>query len=205
MDPERVADVSRAARGRVRPLASRHRCAGRAVEPYDRSRLRIVEDGALPLVGVSGVHRHVSGARTPRAQQRRDELGPPWQADADAVTLADAERPRGASARVAAGDVCGQRDRSHTDRVAVLEPVVDARRRVSEDPDPGEGPQRQEPIGVVAAGGKGVGACVAGPQPGTRRLLEHCQPAPVVRVRLRVQEHFHVPDVEAELRNARHD
>src|SRR5688572_32159412 len=56
-----------------------------------------------------------------------------------AVTVADAERPRGAATRMAAGDVRGQRDRSHTDRVAILEPVIDARGRIAEDADPGEG------------------------------------------------------------------
>ena len=60
-------------------------------------------------------------------------------------------------------------------------------------------------VGIIAAGGEGVGARVAGPQLGARRLLEHRQPAPVIGVRLRVQEHFDVLDVEAELRDARHD
>src|SRR3954463_10977882 len=59
-----------------------------------------------------------------------------------AVTVADRERPRCAAARVAGSDVCGKRDRPDTDRVAVLESVVDARGRVAEDPDPDEGPQR---------------------------------------------------------------
>src|SRR4029450_9051414 len=34
-----------------------------------------------------------------------------------AVTVADGKRPRGASARAAAGDVRGERDRPHTDRI----------------------------------------------------------------------------------------
>ena len=123
----------------------------------------------------------------------------------DAVTVADGERPRGAAARMAARDVRGERDRPDTDRVAILEAVVDARGRVANDPDPNESPQRQEDVGVVAARGEGVGARVAGPQLGAGRLLEHGQPAPVVGVRLRVQEHFDVLDVEAELRDARHD
>ena len=44
-----------------------------------------------------------------------------------AITVANVERPRGAAARVAARDVRGERDRPDADRVAVLEPVVDAR------------------------------------------------------------------------------
>ena len=51
-----------------------------------------------------------------------------------AVTVADGERPRGAAARVAAGDVRGERDRPDADRVAVLEPVVDARGAGSRGP-----------------------------------------------------------------------
>src|SRR5688572_23298759 len=53
-----------------------------------------------------------------------------------------------------------------TNRVAVLEPMVDARRRVTEDADPGERPQRQDGVGIVAAGREGVGARVAGPHLG---------------------------------------
>ena len=37
---------------------------------------------------------------------------------------------------MSAGDLRGERDRPDTDRVAVLEPVVDARGRVAADPDP---------------------------------------------------------------------
>src|SRR3954469_4916341 len=53
-----------------------------------------------------------------------------------AVTVADGDRPGRAAARVAGGDVCGERDRPYTDRVAVLESVVDARGGVAEDADP---------------------------------------------------------------------
>src|SRR5262245_41766034 len=54
-----------------------------------------------------------------------------------AVTVADGERPRGAATGVPGCDVRGERNRSDTNRVAVLEPVVDARWRVAEDADPG--------------------------------------------------------------------
>jgi hypothetical protein len=37
------------------------------------------------------------------------------------------------------------------------------------------------------------------------RLLEHRQPARVIGMRFRVQEHFDILDVEAELRDAPHD
>ena len=106
---------------------------------------------------------------------------------------------------MAGRDVRGERDRPDTDRVAVLEPMVDARGRVADEPEPDERPHRQDHVGVVAAGGDGVRARVAGPQLGAGRLLQHRQPARVVGVRLRVQEHFDVLDVEAELRDARHD
>ena len=79
-----------------------------------------------------------------------------------------------------AGDVRGERDRPDADGVAVLEPVVDPRGRVADEPDPDEGPQRQGDVGVVAAGGDDVGARFAGPQLGARRLLERRQPARVV-------------------------
>ena len=66
-----------------------------------------------------------------------------------AVTVADGKRPRGASARVAAGDVRGERDRPHTDRVAILEAVIDARGRVAEDADPDEGPNGRTESGSL--------------------------------------------------------
>src|SRR5262245_25098214 len=59
----------------------------------------------------------------------------------NAVAIVDGERPRGAATRMPGGDVRGERDRPDTDRVAVLEPVIDARGRVAEDTDPQEGPQ----------------------------------------------------------------
>jgi hypothetical protein len=46
-----------------------------------------------------------------------------------AVTIADGEGPRSAPARVAGCDMRGERDRPDADRVAILEPVVDARGR----------------------------------------------------------------------------
>jgi hypothetical protein len=106
---------------------------------------------------------------------------------------------------VAAGDVRGECEWSDADRVSVLQHVVDPNGRVADDPDPDEGPQRQDDVRVVASGGEAVGARFARPQLGTGRLLEHPQPARVVGVRLRAQEHFDVLDVEAELRDARHD
>jgi hypothetical protein len=83
--------------------------------------------------------------------------------------------------------------------------MVDPHRRITEDPDPHEGPQRQDAVRVIAARGEGDGARFARPQFGTGRLLEHSQPARVVGMWLRVQKHFDVLDIEAELRDARHD
>jgi hypothetical protein len=79
---------------------------------------------------------------------------------------------------VAGGDVRGKCNRPDTNRVAVLESVIDARGRVAEDPDPDEGPQRKDEVGIITAGGEGVGARVAGPQLGTRRLLSTVSPPP---------------------------
>src|SRR3954453_12659809 len=83
--------------------------------------------------------------------------------------------------------------------------MIDSGGRVAEDPDPDESPQRQDEVRVVASGSEAVRARLARPQLGTGRFLEHPQPAAVVGMRLRVQEHFDVLDVEAELRDARHD
>ena len=68
---------------------------------------------------------------------------------------------------MAGGDVRGERDRSDTDRVAGLEPMVDTRGGIAENPNPDEGSQRQDKIGIITTGSKGVGARVAGPQLGT--------------------------------------
>ena len=106
---------------------------------------------------------------------------------------------------MAASDVRGECERPEADCVAVLEPVVDPHSRVPDDPDPDKGSERQDRVGVVATGGEGIGARFARPQFGTRRLLEHAQPAGMVRMRLRVQEHSDILDAEAEFRNARHD
>src|SRR5688572_8641132 len=113
-----------------------------------------------------------------------------------AFTVADGERPRGAAARAAASDVRGERDRPDTDRVAVLEPVIDARRRESEDPDLDESPERKGDVGVVAARGDDAGAPFTCPQLGAGRLLERWQPPCLVAARDRVQDHFDVLDVE---------
>ena len=59
-----------------------------------------------------------------------------------AVTVTNVERPRGASARVAAGDVRSERERPEADRVSVLEPMVDPHLWIAQDPNPNEGPQR---------------------------------------------------------------
>jgi hypothetical protein len=89
---------------------------------------------------------------------------------------------------------------------SAAKPVVDPRGRITaDDAKPNEGPHRQEPVRVVAARGESVGARFAGPQLGSGCLLEHCQPTCVIRVRLRVEEHFDVLDLEAKLRDARHD
>jgi hypothetical protein len=85
---------------------------------------------------------------------------------------------------VAAGDVRGERKRPEADCVTVLEPVVDPHGRVADDPDPGKGSERQDPVGVVAAGGEGISARFTRPQFGTRRLLEHAQSAAMVGMRL---------------------
>src|SRR4029450_12510677 len=81
----------------------------------------------------------------------------------NAVTVADGERPRGAAAGVPGCDVRGERDRPDTNRVAVLESVVNARWRVAEDADPDEGPQWQDDVGLVPPGSEGVGPRDAGP------------------------------------------
>jgi hypothetical protein len=83
--------------------------------------------------------------------------------------------------------------------------MVDPPLRITQDAEPHEGSQRQESIGVIAAGGEGDGARFARPKFCTRRLLDHPQPACVVGVRLRIQEHLHILYVETELRDARHD
>ena len=81
---------------------------------------------------------------------------------------------------MAAGDVRGECERPEADCVAVLEPVVHPHGRVPDDPDPGKGSERQDPVGVVATGGEGIGTRFARPQFGTRRVLEHSQPAGMV-------------------------
>src|SRR5688572_28324969 len=52
----------------------------------------------------------------------------------NAVTVTNVERPGGAPARVAAGDVRSERQRPKTDGVSVLEPMVDPHLRIAQDP-----------------------------------------------------------------------
>jgi hypothetical protein len=103
-------------------------------------------------------------------------------------------------------DVSSECGRPDTDRLAILEPVVDARRRIApDDAEPDEGPYRQDSVGIVSTGDQSVCARFAGPQLCSGRLLEHRQPTSVIGVRLRVEKHFDVLDVEAELGDARHN
>jgi hypothetical protein len=97
---------------------------------------------------------------------------------------------------MAGSEVRREHDRPEADRVAVLEPVIDVRGWVADDPDPEERPQREHAVWVIAAGREGVGARLAGPQLRARRLLEHRQAAGVIGVRFRVQEHFDILDIE---------
>jgi hypothetical protein len=64
---------------------------------------------------------------------------------------------------------------------------------------------KEDHDGVVAAGGDDISARVAGPQLGAGCLLKCRQSTRVVGVRVRIQEHRDVPDVEAERRDARHN
>ena len=88
-----------------------------------------------------------------------------------AITVTNVERPRGASARVAAGDVRSERERAEADCVAVPEPMVDPHLRIPHDPDPCEGPQRQDHVLVITARSEGDAARFARPQFGTGLLL----------------------------------
>ena len=58
---------------------------------------------------------------------------------------------------------------------------------------------------VIAAGREGVGARSLAHSSAPDACWSTASPPGVVGVRLRVQEHFDVLDVEAELRDARHD
>src|SRR5690606_7852579 len=60
-------------------------------------------------------------------------------------------------------------------------------------------------VGGVPAGGHDSGIPLADPQLRAGRLLQRAQAAGVVGVRVRVEQHLHIADVEAELRDARHD
>lgn len=124
-----------------------------------------------------------------------------------AAAVVDGERPRGAAARVAGGDVRGERERPKADRLAVFKPVVDTRRREAALPEKsGEKPERPKGgICGVSAGGHNLRITLADPQFGAGRFLQSTKSARVVGMRVRVEQHFHVGDVEAELRDARHD
>ena len=56
--------------------------------------------------------------------------------------------------------------------------------KITQHSDPHEGLQRQDRVRVIATGGEGIGARFTRPQFGTRRLLEHAQPAAMVGMRL---------------------
>jgi hypothetical protein len=123
----------------------------------------------------------------------------------DAFTIAHGKRPGGAATRVAARDMRGQSDGSQLDRRAVLEPVIDSRRGISDDSEPGQRTQRDDHVAIVATGGDDSRARLARPYFGTRRLLEDAQPASMIGVRLGVNKHLHIFDVKAESSDARHD
>lgn len=124
-----------------------------------------------------------------------------------AVAVADGERPRGAAARVAGGDVRGERERPEANRLAVFKPVVDARRGETALPEnSGDKPERPKGgVCGVPAGDHNLSIARADPQFGAGRFLQSAKSARVVGVRVRVEQHFHVGDVEAELGDARHD
>jgi hypothetical protein len=81
---------------------------------------------------------------------------------------------------------------------------VDARGRVANERRQ-QSPHGQDDVIVDAAGFDHLRAGFTCPQLTPGRLLKRSQTARVVHVRLRVQEHFDVLDVEAELRDARQD
>src|SRR5687767_14817811 len=103
---------------------------------------------------------------------------------------------------MAGGDMRRERERADADRVAVVEPVVDTRGRESSD---AEMPQRPEGAVTGAAGRDELGIAVADPQLRAGRLLQLAQSARVVEMRMRVEQHLDIANVEAELRDAADD
>jgi hypothetical protein len=119
-----------------------------------------------------------------------------------AVAVADGERPRGAARRVPRGDVRRERQRADAHRVAVPEPTVHARRR---EPAHADEAERAEAAIPLAAPRDDRGVPLADPERRAGRLLQRLEPAGVVEVRVGVEQHLHVPDVEAELGDAADD
>src|SRR5438105_455541 len=70
--------------------------------------------------------------RIPRRGQRHQVTGA--HDVQHAVPVPNLERPRGAAARVAAGDVRGECERPEADRVSVLEHVIGPSGRIADDP-----------------------------------------------------------------------
>src|SRR4029078_505251 len=99
----------------------------------------------------------------------------------------------------------GEFDRAYADRLAVLEPVVDARRRIIEEWKKREESEGPEGRTASTAGRNDVGIAVADPELGAGLVLQRRQRTGVVAARLRVDEHLHVGDVETELGDARHE
>jgi len=79
------------------------------------------------------------------------------------------------------------------------------RGRVSEEREVRDEPEWPEGGIAGAAGRDHVGIALADPQLGTGRLLQRRKSACVVEVRVRVEQHFDVSDVEPEFGDARHD
>ena len=104
---------------------------------------------------------------------------------------------------MAGRDMRGERDWSDSNRVAIRKHMAYAHAGVTADPGPPKGSPRQQRRAVIdTAGREDGGARFAGPELGARRLLERGQPAGVIVVRVRVQKHFYIFDVEPQLRDA---
>src|SRR3954465_8382676 len=98
-----------------------------------------------------------------------------------------------------------ERDWSDAYGVSILEPVVDARRGEAEGSEKPEHPEAPEGGVSTAAGRDSIGIAFADPQFAAGRLLQFTKAARVVGVRVRVEQHFDVPDVESELADAGDD
>src|SRR5215212_940525 len=83
--------------------------------------------------------------------------------------------------------------------------MVDTRRRISDQPAPDEEPDRKHVDGVISSGFDDRRAGLADPQLCARSFLQLRESARVIVVSLRVEQNLDVPDIEAELGNARHD